>query len=71
MRIAMICTEKLPVPPIRGGAIQQYIDAVLPYIKVKHDITVFCVADPSCHRRKEAMIYVISKRPKYRTIFRV
>jgi len=42
----MICTEKLPVPPIRGGAIQQYIDAVLPYIKEKHDVTVFCVADP-------------------------
>ncbi|MDD3168219.1 MAG: glycosyltransferase family 4 protein [Eubacteriales bacterium] len=46
MRIAMICTEKLPVPPIRGGAIQQYIDAVLPYLKEKHDVTVFCVADP-------------------------
>lgn len=45
MKIAMICTEKLPVPPIRGGAIQQYIDAVLPYIKEKHDVTVFCVAD--------------------------
>lgn len=45
MKIAMICTEKLPVPPIRGGAIQQYIDAVLPYIKEKHDVTVFCIAD--------------------------
>jgi spore coat protein SA len=41
----MVCTEKLPVPPIRGGAIQQYIDAVLPYIQEKHDITVFSVED--------------------------
>lgn len=47
MKIALICTEKLPTPPIRGGAIQQYIDAILPYIKEKHDVTVFCVEDPS------------------------
>lgn len=46
MKIAMICTEKLPVPPIRGGAIQQYIDAVMPYIQEKHDVTVFSVEDP-------------------------
>lgn len=46
MKIALICTEKLPAPPIRGGAIQQYIDAVVPYIKDKHDVTVFCVEDP-------------------------
>jgi len=52
MRIAMICTEKLPVPPIRGGAIQQYIDAVLPYLKEKHDVTVYCVADPGTMSRK-------------------
>ncbi len=52
MRIAMICTEKLPVPPIRGGAIQQYIDAVLPYLKEKHDVTVFCVADPALPQKE-------------------
>lgn len=51
MRIAMICTEKLPVPAIRGGAIQQYIDAVLPYIKEKHEVTVFCVADPQLPKK--------------------
>jgi spore coat protein SA len=45
LKIAMICTEKLPVPPIHGGAIQQYIDAVLPYMQEKHDITVFSVED--------------------------
>lgn len=52
MRIAMICTEKLPVPSIRGGAIQQYIDAVLPYMKEKHDVTVFCVADPELPQKE-------------------
>lgn len=52
MRIAMICTEKLPVPSIRGGAIQQYIDAILPYMKEKHDVTVFCVADPELPQKE-------------------
>ena len=59
MRIAMICTEKLPVPPIRGGAIQQYIDAVLPYIKEKHDVTVFCVADPELSQKENGNICYI------------
>lgn len=53
MKIAMICTEKLPVPPIRGGAIQQYIDAVLPYIQEKHDITVFSVQDIDLPQRED------------------
>ncbi len=53
MKIAMICTEKLPIPPVRGGAIQQYIDAVLPYIQEKHDVTVFCVEDPVLPRKED------------------
>lgn len=28
MKIAIISTEKLPVPAVRGGAIQIYIDSV-------------------------------------------
>ena len=28
MKLALIATEKLPVPPIRGGAIQIYLDSV-------------------------------------------
>ena len=43
MRIALISTEKLPVPPIEGGAVQLYINGILPYIKDKHEITVFTV----------------------------
>ncbi|WP_181347989.1 glycosyltransferase family 4 protein [Thalassobacillus sp. CUG 92003] len=45
MNILIICTEKLPVPPIRGGAIQTYIDGILPELKQKHTITVLGRSD--------------------------
>lgn len=47
MKIAFICTEKLPVPPISGGAIQLYIEGVLPYLSQHHEITLFSISDPS------------------------
>lgn len=47
MKILMICTEKLPVPPVLGGAIQTYISGSLPYLSKAHDITVLGVNDPS------------------------
>ena len=47
MKILMICTEKLPVPPVRGGAIQTYISGVLPHLSKHHDITVLGTDDPS------------------------
>lgn len=43
MKIALICTEKLPVPPVAGGAIQLYIDGIVPYLSQEHDITVFSI----------------------------
>lgn len=43
----MVCTEKLPVPPVRGGAIQTYIDGAVPYLASHHDVTVFCRRDPA------------------------
>ncbi len=46
MKIALICTEKLPVPPIAGGAIQLYIDSVVPYLSSQHDVTVYCIQYP-------------------------
>ncbi|USK58883.1 glycosyltransferase family 4 protein [Peribacillus asahii] len=46
MKVLMICTEKLPMPPIRGGAIQTYIAGILPYLKQSHDITVLGTSDP-------------------------
>ncbi|NEQ85740.1 MAG: glycosyltransferase family 4 protein [Moorea sp. SIO2I5] len=45
VRILLICTEKLPVPCIRGGAIQTYIDGILPYLSKFHDVSVFSVTD--------------------------
>ncbi|WP_078409823.1 glycosyltransferase family 4 protein [Priestia abyssalis] len=47
MKILMICTEKLPVPPVLGGAIQTYISGVLPHISRHHDITILGTDDPS------------------------
>ncbi|MBD0381555.1 glycosyltransferase family 4 protein [Paenibacillus sedimenti] len=46
MRILMICTEKLPVPPIRGGAIQTYISGIAPHLAQKHDLTILGISDP-------------------------
>ena len=46
MKILLVCTEKLPVPCIRGGAIQTYIEAILPHLSHHHDVTVFSVTDP-------------------------
>lgn len=47
MKILMVCTEKLPVPPILGGAIQTYVASILPHLRPFHDITVLGVNDPS------------------------
>ncbi len=46
MKILMISTEKLPVPPVLGGAIQTYIAGILPHLSKVHDITVLGVNDP-------------------------
>lgn len=43
----MICTEKLPVPPVLGGAIQTYLSGILPYLTKHHNITVLGTNDPS------------------------
>jgi spore coat protein SA len=45
-RILMICTEKLPVPPVRGGAIQTYIAGVAPILSQHHHITILGITDP-------------------------
>ncbi|MBB5325534.1 spore coat protein SA [Anoxybacillus tepidamans] len=46
MKIVFIATEKLPVPPIRGGAIQIYLESVAATISKKHDVTILSVQDP-------------------------
>jgi len=52
MKILLVCTEKLPVPCLRGGAIQTYIDGILPYLRRKHEIVVFSVTDPNLPDRE-------------------
>ncbi|MGM7700673.1 glycosyltransferase family 4 protein [Pseudalkalibacillus sp. Hm43] len=46
MKIALIATEKLPVPAIRGGAIQIYIESVAPIMAKRHEVTVYSIQDP-------------------------
>lgn len=46
MRICLICTEKLPLPPVRGGAIQAYIAGVLPFLSARHQVTCVSRTDP-------------------------
>lgn len=46
MDIAMICTEKLPVPAVAGGAVQLYIEGVLPYLSKQHHVTVYSIQYP-------------------------
>lgn len=56
----MVCTEKLPVPPVLGGAIQTYITGTLPHLSKFHDITVLGISDPSLPDKetKEGIEYV-------------
>ena len=60
MKIAFVCTEKLPVPAISGGAIQQYIEGVLPYLSEHHKITIFSIAHPSlpAKEKKDGVHYI-------------
>lgn len=53
MRICLVCTEMLPVPPVHGGAIQTYIDGVLPYLARVHQVTVVCRRDHLLPDREE------------------
>lgn len=52
MKIGLICTEKLPVPSIRGGAIQILIDGYVPYLSNSNEVTVFCVEDTELDNRE-------------------
>jgi spore coat protein SA len=52
VKVLMIVTEKLPVPPVRGGAIQTYIDAVAPLLGKAHDVTILGITDPALPQRE-------------------
>lgn len=46
MNVLMICTEKLPVPNIRGGAIQTYIGGIAGLLGKHHKVTILGRTDP-------------------------
>jgi glycosyltransferase involved in cell wall biosynthesis len=52
MKLAFICTEMLPSPAVKGGAIQMMIDGVVPFLKENHSVTVFSVTDPDLPDRE-------------------
>ncbi len=47
MNVLMIATELLPVPPVKGGAIQTYIAGVAPLLAEHHNLTIVGIQDPS------------------------
>jgi spore coat protein SA len=59
VRIALICSDRGPCPPVKGGAIQLLIARVAPYLAKHHSVTVFSIADPCLPEReiKQRVIY--------------
>lgn len=53
MKIAFVCTENLPSPAVKGGAIQVLIDGIVPILSKKHEITIFSVTDPSLPKKEK------------------
>ena len=67
MKIALIATEKLPVPAIRGGAIQIYLDSVASVIAANHDVTVISITDPNLpeNEKKNGVSYIRFPEDQY------
>ncbi|MEH7239226.1 glycosyltransferase family 4 protein [Bacillus sp. JJ1562] len=68
MKIAYICTEKLPSPAVKGGAIQMMMDGISPFLSKKHDLTIFSVTDPELpnHEVQDNVQYIRFPRENYR-----
>ncbi|OIJ18761.1 glycosyl transferase [Anaerobacillus alkalidiazotrophicus] len=60
MKLAFICTESLPSPAIKGGAIQMMIDGVTPFLKKKFQLTIYSVTDPELpkYEMKDGVEYI-------------
>lgn len=52
MKIAYICSDRGPCPPVKGGAIQLYISKVAPILAKSHTVTVFSITDPSLPKKE-------------------
>ncbi|WP_235864061.1 glycosyltransferase family 4 protein [Sutcliffiella halmapala] len=68
IKLAIICTEKLPAPAIKGGAIQMMIDGVTPFLSKKYELTIFSVSDPELPDREilNDTRYIRFPRSEYR-----
>jgi len=69
MKLAYICTEKLPSPAVKGGAIQMMIDGVAPLLCKTHELTIFSISDEILpeRERKNNIDYIRFPRVNYRT----
>ncbi|WP_223700657.1 glycosyltransferase family 4 protein [Sutcliffiella deserti] len=68
MKLAIICTEKLPAPAIKGGAIQMMIDGITPFLRKRYELTIFSVTDPELPDREmvNEVQYIRFPRSEYR-----
>ena len=69
MKMAFICSEKLPSPAVKGGAVQVMLDGILPFFSMNHQITIFSITDPTLAEReiKGPIEYVRFPRENYET----
>ncbi|RYL94290.1 glycosyltransferase family 1 protein [Sporolactobacillus sp. THM7-4] len=67
MNIALIATEKLPVPAIRGGATQIYLQSTAEIIAKNHEVTVFSISDPDLpdQETSKGIQYIRINQEKY------
>lgn len=67
MKLAFVCTDKLPSPAIEGGAIQILIDGIAPIIGAEHELTIFSVSHRALPREevRDGIRYVRFPKARY------
>jgi len=55
--MAIISPGFLPVPAVRGGAIELFIEKTLPYLKKNFETTVFSIDDPLLKKSKDHVYF--------------
>ncbi len=67
VRIALISSDKGPVPAIRGGSIQILIDGIKDFLAQHIKLTVYSIADPSLPEQEtqEGIQYLRFKKDSY------
>ncbi|MCP6683059.1 glycosyltransferase family 4 protein [Bacillus nakamurai] len=68
MKLALICTEKLPVPAVHGGSIPMMIDGISPFFSSRYELTVFSIEDPALPKEemRNGVNYIRLPRTHYR-----